>query len=171
MQQRLTIVQLVPALEAGGAERSTLEIARALVARGHRSIVVSGGGRLVERLVEDGSEHIQMPIGRKSIVSLAQVPKLRAVFRREKVDIVHARSRMPAWLGWLALRGLSPRPRFVTTAHGLNSPGGYSSIMARGERVVCVSNTVRDHLLRNYRSADPAALVVIPRGIDPLDYP
>jgi glycosyltransferase involved in cell wall biosynthesis len=168
---RLTVMQLVPALEAGGAERSTLEIAHALVAEGHRSIVVSGGGRLVERLVEDGSEHIQLPIGRKSIASLALVPKLRAMLRREKVDIVHARSRMPAWLGWLALRGLSPRPRFVTTAHGLNSPGWYSSIMARGERVVCVSNTVRDHLLRNYRNADPAALVVIPRGIDPLDYP
>ncbi|HEX7770633.1 MAG TPA: glycosyltransferase, partial [Dokdonella sp.] len=168
---RLTVVQLVPALEAGGAERSTLEIAQALVAAGHRSIVVSGGGRLVARLLEDGSEHVQLPIGRKSLLSLAQVSKLRALFRRERVDIVHARSRMPAWLGWLALRGLSPRPHFVTTAHGLNTPGWYSSIMARGERVVCVSNTVRDHLLRNYRFADPAALVVIPRGIDPADYP
>lgn len=169
--RRLTVVQLVPALEAGGAERSTLEVAQALVAAGHRSIVVSAGGRLVERLVDDGSEHVQLPLGRKSIASLALVPKLRALIRREAVDIVHARSRMPAWLGWLALRGMSPRARFVTTAHGLNSPGWYSSIMARGERVICVSNTVRDHLLRNYRIADPAALVVIPRGIDPADYP
>jgi glycosyltransferase involved in cell wall biosynthesis len=167
----LTIVQLIPALDAGGAERSTLEIGHALVQAGHRSIVVSESGRLVERLLADGNEHIELPIGRKSLRSLAQVPKLRELFKREHVDIVHARSRMPAWLGWLALRGLPKRPRFVTTAHGLNSPGWYSSIMARGERVICVSNTVRDYLLRNYPSTDPAKLVVIPRGVDPDEFP
>ncbi|MEO6689304.1 MAG: glycosyltransferase family 4 protein [Dokdonella sp.] len=169
--RRLTIVQLIPALDAGGAERSALEIGRALVAAGHRSIVVSAGGQMVPRLLEEGSEHIVMPIGAKSVRSLLQVPKLRALFKRERVDIVHARSRMPAWLGWLALRGLSPRPHFVTTAHGLNRPGWYSSIMARGERVICVSNTVRDYLLRNYPSTDPAKLVVIPRGVDPDEFP
>lgn len=170
-ERRLTIVQLIPALDAGGAERSALEIARALVAAGHRSIVVSAGGRMVQRLIADGSEHITLPIGRKSLLSLALVPKLRKLFKREHVDIVHARSRVPAWLGWLALRGLSMRPRFMTTAHGLNRPGWYSSIMARGERVICVSNTVRDYLLRNYRSTDPTKLVVIPRGVDPDEFP
>jgi glycosyltransferase involved in cell wall biosynthesis len=169
--RRLTIVQLLPALEAGGAERSALEVARALVAAGHRSIVVSGGGRMVPRLLDQGSEHVAMPLGRKSLASLALVPGLRALLRRERADVVHARSRMPAWLGWLALRGLSPRPHFVTTAHGLNSPGRYSAIMARGERVICVSNTVRDHLLRNYPRTGPERLVVIPRGIDPDEWP
>jgi glycosyltransferase involved in cell wall biosynthesis len=167
----LTVVQLVPALEAGGAERSTLEIGRALVAAGHRSIVVSASGHLVEPLVDAGSEHIALPIGRKSLASLALVPKLRDLFRRERVDIVHARSRMPAWLGWLALRGLGSRARFITTAHGLNSPGRYSAIMARGERVICVSNTVRDYLLHHYPRVDPARLVVIPRGVDPEEFP
>ena len=169
--RRLTIVQLLPALEAGGAERSALEVARALVAAGHRSIVVSGGGRMVPRLLDQGSEHVAMPLGRKSLASLALVPGLRALLRRERADVVHARSRMPAWLGWLALRGLSPSPHFVTTAHGLNSPGRYSAIMARGERVICVSNTVRDHLLRNYPRTGPERLVVIPRGIDPDEWP
>lgn len=168
---RLTVVQLVPELDAGGAERSTLEIGRALVAAGHRSIVVSAGGRLVERLLADGSEHVAMPVHRKSLASLALVPKLRALFRRERVQIVHARSRLPAWLGWLATRGLSTRPHFVTTAHGLNSPGFYSGIMLRGERVICVSNAVRDHLLRNYTAVRPGKLVVIPRGIDPQEFP
>lgn len=167
----LTVMQLLPALEAGGAERSALEIARALVREGHRSIVVSAGGRLVEQLVAEGSEHVAMPIGRKSLGSLAQVPRLRALLRRERPDIVHARSRMPAWLGWLALRGLPERPRFVTTAHGLNSPGRYSAIMTRGDRVICVSNTVRDYLLRNYPRVDPMKLVVIPRGVDPDAFP
>lgn len=171
MQRSLTVMQLLPALEAGGAERSALEIARALVAEGQRSIVVSAGGRMLRQLVAEGSEHVTLPIGAKSLAALAQVAALRALIRRERPDIVHARSRMPAWLGWLALRGLSPRPRFVTTAHGLNSAGVYSAIMARGERVICVSNTVRDFLLRNYPRADPAKLVVIPRGIDPHQFP
>jgi hypothetical protein len=79
---------------------------------------------------------------------------------------VHARSRVPAWLASFALRGLAPRPHFVTTAHGLNTPNWYSAIMTRGERVICVSNTVRDHLLHNYPRTDPARLIVIPRGVD-----
>jgi glycosyltransferase involved in cell wall biosynthesis len=169
--RRLTVLQLVPALEAGGAERSALEIGRALVAAGHRSLVVSAGGRMVRQLLQEGSEHVELPIGAKSLATLAQVPRLRALIRRERPDIVHARSRMPAWVGWLALRGLSPRPHFVTTAHGLNSPGRYSAIMARGERVICVSNTVRDYLLSNYPRTDPAHLVVIPRGVEPDDFP
>ncbi|WP_300618248.1 glycosyltransferase [Dokdonella sp.] len=177
MSRPLTVVQLVPALDAGGAERSTLEIARALVADGHRSIVVSSGGRLVDRLVADGSEHAELDVARKSPAALVQVPRLRALFERERADLVHARSRVPAWLAWLALRGWrrragsTPRPRFVTTAHGLNSPGFYSGVMARGERVICVSNTVRDYLLRHYPHTDPGKLVVIPRGVDPADFP
>jgi len=79
---------------------------------------------------------------------------------------------LPAWLGWWALRGThGKRPRFITTAHGLNSPSRYSAIMARGERVVCVSRTVRDHLLAHYPATDPSRLVVIPRGIDPAAFP
>lgn len=171
-QQRLTVVQLVPALTSGGAERSALEIGRALVAAGHRSIVVSVGGRLVERLRAEGSEHVELAIGRKSLLTLALVARLRELLREIQPDIVHARSRLPAWIGWRALRGMrAPRPHFVTTVHGLNSPGWYSSIMARGERVICVSNLVRDHVLRHYRNTDPARLVLIPRGVDAAEFP
>lgn len=170
--QRLCIVQLVPALNSGGAERSALEIGRALVEAGHRSIVVSGGGRLVPRLEAEGSQHIQLPIGSKSLKTLTLVPRLRKIFAEVGVDIVHARSRLPAWLGWRALRKLGPpRPHFVTTVHGLNSPGWYSSIMARGDRVICVSNLVRDHVLRHYRETNPSRLVLIPRGVDASEFP
>lgn len=169
-ERRLTVVQLIPALEAGGAERSTLEIGRALAAAGHRSIVISTGGRLTSVLEREGSEHLTMPVATKSPLSLLQVPKLRALLRELRPDIVHARSRMPAWLARLALPGLAG-VHFVTTAHGLNSPGWYSSIMARGERVICVSNMVRDHLLRHYRFVDPLRLVVIPRGVEPDAFP
>ncbi|HUD41552.1 MAG TPA: glycosyltransferase [Dokdonella sp.] len=167
----LTVVQLVPALESGGAERSTLEIARALVAAGHRSIVISAGGRLVPQLVAEGSEHIALPIGRKSLRTLGLIRRLRRLFKELRADIVHARSRLPAWIGWLALRPLRPRPHFVTTMHGLNSPGRYSQIMAQGERVICVSNSVRDYALHHYPGTDPARLVVIPRGVDPAEFP
>lgn len=169
---RLRVVQLLPALMSGGAERSTLEIGRALVAAGHASIVVSGGGRLVQRLVAEGSQHIELPIGRKALKTLALIPRLRAILSESNANIVHARSRLPAWLGWRALRGMSTqRPRFVTTVHGLNTPGWYSGIMARGERVICVSNLVRDHLVRHYRDVNPAKLILIPRGVDPEEFP
>jgi len=170
--RRLTVVQLVPALNAGGAERSALEVGRALVAAGHFSIVVSAGGRLVPRLQAEGSEHIELPIGQKSLRTLALVRNLRALLVDVGATIVHARSRLPAWIGWRAVQGMpEPRPHFITTVHGLNSPGWYSGIMARGERVICVSNLVRDHVLRHYRRTDPARLVLIPRGIDAHEFP
>lgn len=168
--RRLTVVQLLPALQAGGVERSTLEIADALVRAGHRAVVVSAGGRLLPQLQALGAEHVQWDIGRKSPLVLRHLPALRRLLRG--ADIVHARSRLPAWLGWLALRGMGAgSPHFVTTAHGLNSPSRYSAIMARGERVVCVSHTVRAYLLRHYPWLDPARSVVIPRGIDPAAFP
>jgi glycosyltransferase involved in cell wall biosynthesis len=167
----LTVVQLLPALDAGGVERSTLEIADALVAAGHRAIVVSGGGRMLPALEAMGAEHIALPIGRKSPATLRHVPRLRQLFRDRGADIVHARSRLPAWLAIAALRGMRPRPRFVTTVHGLNSPGRYSAVMLRGERVVCVSEAVREHVLRHYRDIERDRLVLIPRGVDPAAFP
>ncbi|KGM56481.1 glycosyl transferase [Lysobacter arseniciresistens ZS79] len=170
--RRLTVVQLLPALESGGVERSTLEIAQALVEAGHRALVVSAGGRLVPRLQASGAEHVRLDIGRKSLSTLRQVRPLRALLRDEHADIVHVRSRLPAWVGVLALRGMgADRPRLVSTVHGLNSPSRYSAVMARGERVVCVSDTVRDYVLRHYPRTDPGRLRVIPRGIEPAMFP
>ena len=171
--RRLTVIQLLPALESGGVERSTLEIASALVRDGHRAIVVSAGGRLLPALQEVGAEHVTLDIGRKSLLTLRHLPALRALFVREGVDIVHARSRLPAWLGLKAVQGIAQaqRPRFVTTVHGLNSPGRYSAVMARGERVICVSDTVRRYVLQHYPNTDASLLRVIPRGIDPGQFP
>lgn len=169
----LTVVQLLPALESGGVERSTLEIAEALMAAGHRAIVVSAGGRLMPRLQNCGAEHVTLDIGRKSLLTLRHVRTLRELFAREGAHIVHARSRLPAWLGWKAINGMAAprRPRFITTVHGLNSPGRYSAIMTRGERVICVSDSVRQYVLANYPQIDPGKLRVIPRGIDPAQFP
>ncbi|QWF17975.1 glycosyltransferase [Lysobacter capsici] len=170
--RRLTVMQLLPALESGGVERSTLEIADALVRAGHRAIVVSAGGRLVPQLLASGAEHIELSIGRKSPSTLLHVFALRRLWAQLGVDLVHARSRLPAWIGLMAWRGLpeSARPHWVTTVHGLNSPSRYSAVMTRGERVICVSNTVRDYVLQHYPDTDADTLRVIPRGIDPAAF-
>jgi len=169
----LTVVQLLPALESGGVERSTLEISTALVDAGHRAIVVSAGGRLVPQLQAMGAEHVTLDIGRKAPATLRHVAALRRLFRDTRADIVHARSRLPAWLARFALRGMpaGEGPRFVTTVHGLNSPSRYSAVMASGERVICVSSTVRDYVLQHYPRTPQDRLVVIERGIDPAAFP
>ncbi|WP_431638220.1 glycosyltransferase [Dyella sp. KULCS107] len=167
----LTVVQLIPAMHSGGAERSALEIGRALVAAGHRSVVISAGGRLAERLQAEGSEHVTLDIGRKAIGTLGRIGALRRALKAIDPDIVHARSRMPAWMGRWAIRGLTRKPHFVTTVHGLNSPGRYSAVMLRGERVIAVSQTVRAYVLSHYRWLEPSRVRVIPRGIDPEAFP
>lgn len=167
----LTVVQLIPALQSGGAERSALEVGRALVQAGHRSVVISAGGRLVEQLKAEGSEHITLDIGTKSLRTLTRVGALRRILAEIRPDIVHARSRLPGWMGWWALKGLPQRPHFVTTVHGLNSPGRYSAILLRGERVIAVSQTMRDYVLSHYPWLEPSRVRVIPRGIDPEAFP
>lgn len=169
----LTVLQVIPALESGGVEKGTVEIARALTARGHRSVVMSGGGRLVQELLASGSEHHDWAIGRKSLWSLRLIPRLRAFLEEQRVDILHVRSRMPAWLAYLAWRGMPPstRPRLLTTVHGYYSVNPYSAIMTKGERIIAVSNSVRDYVLNHYPSTEPDRLAVIHRGIDRSRYP
>jgi len=172
-ENKLTVLQLLPALESGGVERGTLEVAQALIGHGHRALVMSAGGRLVAPLVASGAEHFAWPIGRKSFKTLLLVGKLRKFLLEQKVDIIHARSRVPAWIAWLAWRGMDPatRPRFVTTVHGMYGVNRYSHIMTQGERVIAVSNTVRDYILREYPDTEPTRIHVIHRGVDDQAYP
>ena len=169
----LTVVQALPALHGGGVERGTVEIGAALAARGHRAIVVSGGGAMVAEAREAGCEHITLDIGKKSPLSLRHIRRLAALFRAHGADIVHARSRLPAWLCYLALRQLPPatRPRFVTTVHGPYSVNAYSRIMTRGERVIAVSAFIRDYILQNYPQVKPEAIRCIPRGVSAARFP
>ena len=174
----LKVLQLLPALDSGGVERGTLEIARALVVAGHESVVLSKGGRLVAQLQAEGSRHIARDLGRKSPTTFLHYRALRRLFEAERFDIVHARSRLPAWVVWLAWRGMpaDARPHFVTTVHGMHSVSRYSAIMCAGERVIAVSDTVRDYLRSHYpptrwpHLADER-ITVIPRGIDPAEFP
>lgn len=169
---RLTVVQVLPALESGGVERGTLELGKYLVDQGHRSIVISAGGRLVEQLQREGSEHVTWDLGRKNVWTLRHIPRLRRFLQELQPDILHVRSRMPAWVCYLAWKGMAPgkRPRFITTAHGMYSVNRYSAVMTKGERVIAVSNTVSDYLRSHYPELDVARITVIPRGIDPALY-
>ena len=137
---KLKVIQILPELNTGGVEKGTVELASFLASKNHLSQVVSNGGRMVTKLTNEGSRHHQMPIHRKSLLSILQVPKLRKLFAKEKPDVIHVRSRMPAWLTWFAWRSLqhSKRPKLVSTIHGFYSVNGYSKIMTMGEKVICV---------------------------------
>ena len=169
----MRVVQLLPELNAGGVETGTLETARSLVQAGHESIVISAGGRLAKSLESEGSRHIALPVHKKRLGSLRQVKTLRAFFEAEKPDVLHLRSRLPAWLAWLAWRKmpLKDRPRLVSTVHGFYSVNAYSKIMTCGEVVICVSHSVKNYVLKNYPDVPEKKLAVIHRGVDPAKYP
>lgn len=169
----LCVLQMLPELQSGGVERGTLEVSRALVQAGHRSLVMSAGGQMVDRLEREGGGHVPRAVGRKSLLTLRHVNWLRGFLREQAVDLIDVRSRMPAWLAWLAWRGMPAghRPRLVSTVHGLYSVNAYSAVMTRGERVVAVSETVRAYLLAHYPALPPKRVVVIPRGVDAAEFP
>lgn len=169
----LRILQILPELNDGGVERGTLEVAAALVARGHEAWVMSAGGRMVPKLAACGARHLAWPVHKKSPRTLRFVHPLRRLLRDERIDVLHVRSRVPAWVAWLAWRGMPQRcrPRFVTTAHGLYSVNRYSAVMTRGERVIAISETVRDYLKNNYPHFPHDRIQVIYRGVDAAEFP
>ena len=164
-----TVLQVLPALETGGVERSTVDVAAALVAAGWRALVASAGGAMERELRRSGAEHIALPLASKNpFVMRANRDRLEALIEAENVSLVHARSRAPAWSALNAARRTA-RP-FVTTFHGaynFNNPlkRYYNSVMARGDRVIANSHFTADHLARHYHP-DPARVRVVPRGVD-----
>lgn len=163
----MRVLQVLPALESGGVERGTVEFAAELVRQGHESHVLSAGGPLVELLHRQGSRHITMPVHRKSLASFGQIRPVRRLLKELQPDIVHVRSRMPAWIVRLAWKGLpaDQRPALVSTFHGMYSINPYSAIMAKADHIIAVSECVRDYVLNHY-PVDPARLTVIQRGVD-----
>jgi len=161
------VLQALPALHSGGVERGTVEFAAELVKRGHESFVVSNGGPMAEQVRGQGSSHIHMPIHRKTPASFGQILPMRKLLKDLKPDIVHVRSRMPAWIVHLALKTLPQheRPAVVSTFHGMYSVNPYSAIMAKADQVIAVSNCVRDYVLKHFAVPEDK-LTVIQRGVD-----
>ncbi len=169
-----TVLQVVPTLVTGGAERGCIDMALALQAAGGTPLVASEGGPMVRELDRARITHLTLPLASKNPLTIRRnARRLAAIIREHKVDIVHARSRAPAWSAWLACRETGAR--YMTTFHapynfGSGPVGGrlkrwYNSVMARGERVIAISGFIRDHVLGNY-PVDPARVRVIHRGID-----
>ncbi len=168
---RPTILQIIPTLDTGGAELSTVEIATAIIAAGGRALVVTAGGRLAARILDAGGEIIPLHAASKNPARmLSNVQSLAAIVRRQSVDLLHARSRAPAWSTLAAARA-TQRP-FVTTYHGAYAEKGplkraYNSVMARGDLVIANSNYTAA-LVRTRYGTPLEKLRVIHRGVDPL---
>ncbi|WP_293375968.1 glycosyltransferase family 4 protein [Phenylobacterium sp. SCN 70-31] len=164
-----TLLQVVPELETGGAEQSTIDVARAVVRAGGTALVATRGGRMAARLESDGGRMAQMPVQTKNpLTMLGNAARLVGLIRQEKVSIVHARSRAPAFSAlWAAHATGTP---FVATYHGVYKARSglkrwYNAVMTRGDLVIANSDYTRDHVLAEHAVA-PERLVTIPRGVD-----
>jgi len=166
---RPVVLQVLPALVTGGVERGAIDVAAALVAAGGTAIVASAGGPMVRELERAGAVHVTLPVDSKNPVTmLANIGRLARLIRKHDVDIVHARSRAPAWSAYFAARR-TKRP-FVTTFHGTYGHGGglkraYNRVMLKGDRIIAISNFIAGHI-RDVYGVDDDRVRVIHRGID-----
>lgn len=162
------IVQVLPELNEGGVERGVVEINRGLVQRGVRSTVISLGGRLAGTIEVDGGRHVTLDVCSKNLLTFSfRAVQLRRVLVDLRPDIVHVRSRLPAWLLHVANRRL--HLPVVATVHGFNRVNPYSRIMTRADCVICVSHAVKAYIQQHYRTPD-ARIRVIHRGVDPAAF-
>ncbi|MCB1556126.1 MAG: glycosyltransferase family 4 protein [Alphaproteobacteria bacterium] len=168
-KQSPVIMQVIPALGPGGAEQGCIDITDELVRAGAKAIVVSHGGSRVHEINRVGGVHISLPVHSKNPVTmLRNVYALRQLIRKYKVDIVHARSRAPAWSCYKACQGTGAR--FMTTCHAPYNTGEsrlktlYNSAIARGERVIAISAYVAAYLRRHYK-INPENIRIVHRGV------
>lgn len=168
----MKVFHLLPSMQSGGVEQVVLELGKGLSEQGIENVVISDSGRLVDQLISEGSRHIKMNIGKKSPSTLLKIPALRKLFLEEKPDIIHLHSRVPAWAAYLAWKTLpkDKRPGLVSTVHGFYSINKWSAIMTKGQRVVAVSNCIKDYILRSYPDTSQDKIRVIPNAIDPELY-
>jgi len=160
----MNILQVLPRLDEGGVETGAVDFARYLMLKGHKAVIVSGGGNLVKKLHEVGARHYKLPVGKKSIFTfLWVIPKIVDVIRKENVQIIHARSRVPAISSFIASR--IANISFITTAHGYYKKHLISQVMGWGKFVIVASNAMGYHMTKNFGTL-PEKIRLIPRGVD-----
>lgn len=160
----MKIVQLIPELNEGGVERGVVELSRELVKLGFESVIISNGGKLVAQLEQDGALHVKLNVCSKNILSAPwRIWKLCRALQKIKPDLLHVRSRVPAWMVFFANKLL--KIPVVSTVHGFNSVSFYSRIMTRADHVICVSNAIKQYIQKHY-GVHEKQITVIPRGID-----
>ena len=164
-----TILQIIPRLEAGGAEVTTVEVTEAIVKSGGRALVLSEGGRLQARIADAGGEFVPFPAASKNPARILwNAQRLKAIALRERVGLIHARSRAPAWSALIAARRLGLP--FVTTYHGAYKETGrlknlYNGVMARADIVIANSEYTAQSIRTRYGKPD-SGIAVIYRGVD-----
>ncbi|MEA3490104.1 MAG: lipopolysaccharide heptosyltransferase II [Candidatus Omnitrophota bacterium] len=160
----MNILQLVPKLNVGGVERGTVDVVRYLTLNGHKAVVVSGGGPLERNIAAIGARHYTLPVGRKNpFVMVYSFFRLRHLILKENIDIVHARSRVPALIGYFAAR--STHRKFMTTAHGQYKKHLISRVMGWGKVVIAANETMARHMKENF-GVPLRKISIIPRGVD-----
>ena len=162
----MKVLQILPQLNIGGVERGTLDLSKALIQNGHDAFVISGGGILVNELEKSGATHYEMPVHIKSLKTLFLAKKLSEKILSINPDIVHVRSRMPAWVNYRAFKKLQNKPVLVSTFHGLYSFPIYSKVMSFVDHTIAISNTVESYIIQNY-DLEKKDITIIPRGCDP----
>jgi len=167
------VVQVLVSLNLGGSELVAVELAEFCAAAGHRVTVIAADGPLGERVRACGAELLDWPIGRKRPATLRYVRQLRDWLETNRPDVLHVHSRLPAWICRLAMRPLPDpkRPAFVTSMHGHYSVSRYSAVMAGGDRVIAVSDHIRDYTLHNYPGTDPDRVVTVHGGVSREAFP
>ncbi|MEM7006280.1 MAG: glycosyltransferase family 4 protein [Pseudomonadota bacterium] len=164
-----TILQVIPELSAGGAERTVIEMTEAIKEAGGRALVASEGGRLVKDLHAAGGEHFSLQLASKNpVVILRNANRLLDLIREEEIKLIHARSRAPAWSAWRAAQATNTA--FVTTYHGAYSGNStpkkaYNSVMAKGDFVIANSRWIGEHIKQTHNVSEDR-IVIIPRGVD-----
>ncbi|MFV0481235.1 MAG: glycosyltransferase [Campylobacteraceae bacterium] len=160
----MKVVQLLPELNEGGVERGVVELNREFVKQNIESTVISSGGKLAPQIEKDGGLHVNFDVCSKNpFTFFFRAYKLRKILKDLKPDILHVRSRVPAWLVHFANKSL--HVKIVSTVHGFNSVGRYSKIMQEADSVICVSMAVKEYIVKNYKT-DSKKITVIPRGVD-----
>ncbi len=165
----MKVIQLVPRLDLGGVERGTVDFAKYLVENNHEAIVVSAGGAYVDRLRKLGVKHYTLEIDRKSLWTiLSSIKTLRKIILNEQADIVHARSRVPAIIGYVSSR--KTQAQFITTCHGYYSQNFFGKVMGFSHQVICPSQVIARHMIDDF--GIPARnIVLIPRGLNLEEFP
>jgi len=160
----MNILQVLPELNVGGVETGTLDMAKYLIKMGHKAVVVSNGGSLVKEIQALGAVHYELPVHKKSLLTIFKcAPKLTEIIKKEKIDIVHARSRMPAWVAYFAARQAGCL--FVTTCHGYYKKHPFSYVMGWGKRVICPSNVIARHMIDDF-GVPHERIKLVPRSVD-----
>src|SRR3989338_4743638 len=160
----MNILQVLPELKSGGVETGVADLTKELVKKGHKSVVISAGGVLVDEIKKAGGIHYQLPVHKKNPVTIIKmIGKISDIIKKEKIGVVHARSRAPAFSSFFA--SYAQKIPFITTCHGYYSKHMLSRVMAWGKLIIVASQVIAKHMVDDF-GAPRQRIRLIPRGVD-----